>query len=290
MIDLNMCGQIKADGKRCLKKCATGDTMCSCHRSSANRRERKRRADDLWRDARDFLWSDTPPTQFNELSAPTNDAMERGWINELEGAGLILRLEEEWVWFQRERIVPTTQAKTDLQRLAQDNQNVHTKEVSQQTTETQEFLLKTLVPKGQDTLVELESAWYEKDTKKVMKDIRMYYKLLDNDHLYQRVLDGLWAHIQEHPHRSELIERLWEEATESVTKCYHGHMSRLSNVLVGFTEEVKADVPVGEILQQKMSVIAAKDVGVLHKVCEAWFVCEELKVPQEERDAWIEAL
>ena len=290
MIDLNMCGQMKADGKRCLKKCATGDTMCSCHRSSANRRERKRRADVLLRDAVQVLWSDTPPREFTELSAPTNAAMERGWIDQLVAIDVILRLEEEWLWFQRDRVGPTVEPKTELKRLAFDNQNVHTKEVNAQTTETQEFLLKTLVPKGQDTLVELESAWYEKDTKKVMKDIRMYYKLLDNDHLYQRVLDGLWAHIQEHPHRSELIERLWEEATESVTKCYHGHMSRLSNVLVGFTEEVKADIPVGEILQQKIAVIAEKEIPTTHKVGEAWVVFEELHIPMVERDAWIEAL
>jgi hypothetical protein len=66
-------------------------------------------------------------------------------------------------------------------------------------------------------------------------------------------------------------------------------MSRLGNVLVGFTEEVKAEVSLGEILQQRMGAIAAKDVSVLHKVTEAWFAMEELKVPQEERNAWIEA-
>jgi hypothetical protein len=28
---------------------------------------------------------------------------------------------------------------------------------------------------------------------------------------------------------------------------------------------------------------------VEYKVCEAWAVFEELKIPMEERDAWIEA-
>lgn len=289
MIDLNMCGQIKADGKRCLKKCATGDTMCSMHRNVVDRREQRRREDVVWNDVLDLVWLQRGNVTLTELTNIVTDAQDRGWITVEASDRLRLDVREHLRMYHVLHPEEATQT-TDLQRLAQDNQNVHTKEVNEQTTETQEFLLKTLVPKGQDTLVELESAWYEKETKKVMKDIRMYYKLLDNDHLYQRVLDGLWAHIQEHPHRSELIERLWEEATESVTKCYHGHMSRLSNVLVGFTDEVKADVPVGEILQQKIAVIAEKQIPTTHKVGEAWAVFEELHVPMVERDAWIEAL
>lgn len=107
--------------------------------------------------------------------------------------------------------------------------------------------------------------------------------------MYKRMLDGLWARVKAHKERKELTKRLWEEAFESVDKCCQGHLSRLANVLVGFTEEVKAEVPVGEILQQKIAAIAAKDIGVEFKVCEAWTVFEELKVPMEERDAWIEA-
>ena len=287
MIDLNMCGQVKADGKRCLKKRATGDTMCSMHRNVVVRREQRRREDVVWNDVVDLFLLQRGNVTLADLNNIVTDAQDRGWITVEVSDRLRLEVREHLYHVLHPEQATQT---TDLQRLAFDNQNVHTKEVSQQTTETQEFLLKTLVPKGQDTLVEVESAWYEKDTKKVMKDIRMYYKLLDNDHLYQRVLDGLWAHIQEHPHRSELIERLWEEATESVTKCYHGHMSRLSNVLVGFTEEVKADVPVGEILQQKIAVIAEKEIPTTHKVGEAWVVFEELHIPMVERDAWIEAL
>jgi hypothetical protein len=290
MIDLNMCGQEKADGSRCVKKCGTGDTMCKLHRTVADRREQTRRAAILWRDALDMLWGAQPIQQFSQLTVMIDDAFDRGWITQFYSDDLYRQLHQEWMFYRDQRIVPTAQAKTELQRLAMDNQNVHTKEVMKQTSEAQEFLLKTPIPSGQKALQEIETAWTGKDAKKVLKDMTSFYKMSDNDHLYKRLLDGLWARIQVHPEKAELIQRLWEETSEAVGKCYQGHICRLGNVMVGFTEEVKTDMPLGEILQQKMAVIAAKEVDVLHKVCEAWFVCEELKVPQEERAAWIEAL
>jgi hypothetical protein len=175
-----------------------------------------------------------------------------------------------------------------------DNQNVHTKEVNQLTSDSMKFLLETPVPIGQETVAELETAWADKSEKKrVMRDVKTWYHtntcVKTNDYLYKRMLDGLWVRIKAHKERDELTKRLWEEAFESAGKCCQGHLSRLANVLVGFTDEVKAEVPMGEILQQRIAAIAAQDIGVEFKVCEAWAVFEELKVPMEERDAWIEA-
>jgi hypothetical protein len=103
---------------------------------------------------------------------------------------------------------------------------------------------------------------------------------------YRPMLDGLWVLVKGN---KQLIQRLWEEAYESIDLCWLGQLGRLANVMVGFTEEVKPHVPVGEILQQKMSAIAAKDIGLEFNVCEAWAVFEELNIPMEERDVWIQA-
>lgn len=290
MVDLNMCGQEKADGTRCHKQCQNGDTMCRLHRTVATRREQNRRGQMIWTEVLDMLWGAGGRVEdFNAITALADHQLDAGWITQATHDDMIIQLREEWMFYRAERLTPTSNSKTELQRLALDNQNVHTKEVTKQTNDAQEFLLKTSIPKGQKTLSEIEAAWSGKEAKNVLNDIRQYYKLVDGDALYQRMLDGLWARIQAHPEKAELVERLWEETSESVTKCYQGHMSRLGNVMVGFTEEVKSDVPLGEILQQKMSVIAAKDIDVLHKVCEAWFVCEELNVSHEERNAWIDA-
>jgi phosphomevalonate kinase len=240
------------------------------------------------------LWGQGIITDFAQVRTVVEGAFDQGWINQRFHDDLIVQLHREWLWYRNQRVVPAAKATTDLQRLALDAQNVHTKEVSAQTSDAQEYLLKTEVPEGQDTLAELETAWAGKSQrKKVMRDVKNWYDMKEcvkkNDRLYKRMLDGLWARIKVHKEQTELTQRLWEEAFESVDKCCQGHLSRLANVLVGFTEEVKAEVPIGEILQQRIAAIAEKDIGVEYKVCEAWAVFEELKVPMAERDAWIEA-
>lgn len=263
--------------------------MCRLHRTVDDRREQVRRRGWVWGIAIELLWSPTPPTQFNQLSALVDDAVNSGFLSQSYADGLVMTLHEEWVWFQRERILPIVDARTDLERLAKDEQNVHTKEVVTQTRDTYNYLLKTSVPAGQDTLNEMRTAWADKNTKKVMRDVSKYYALEDNEYMYKQMLDGLWARIQTHSEKCELIQRLWEETSESVTKCYQGHVSRLSNVLVGFVDDVKPDVPVGEILQQKIAAISEKSVRIEEKVSMAWGVFEELEIPMDERNAWIEA-
>ena len=293
IVDPTVCGQEKSDGSRCQKKCITGDTMCKLHRTIVDRREQLRRARILWGDALDLLWGPQPIERFNQVSIIIDNAFDQGWINQFYYDDLIQQLHVEWVFYRNQRILPAAKATTDLQRLALDSQNVHTKEVVAQTSDATKFLLNTSVPDNQKTLTEIQVAWSDKNTaqrKKVMRDMKLWYRMEScvetNDYMYKRMLDGLWVHVKGDKER---IQRLWEEAFESVEKCCQGHLSRLANVLVGFTEEVKAEVPVGEILQQKIAAIAAKEIDVEYKVCEAWTVFEELKIPMEERDAWIEA-
>lgn len=294
LANIHICGFEKADGSRCAKQCAEGDTLCKFHRTVTIRREQERRGRLVWTEALDIIWGPELITDFAQVRALVDAAFDGGWINQRIYDNIIFDLHGEWMFYHRERFVVGAGAATGLQRLALDAQNVHTKEVTAQTSEAQEYLLKTELPVGQNTPAELESAWSDKsDKKKVMRDVKTWYGTNDcvkpKDWLYKRMLDGLWARIKVHKERAELTQRLWEESFESVGKCCQGHLSRLANVLVGFTEEVKAEVPVGEILQQRIAAIAEKDIGVEFKVCEAWTVFEELKVPMEERDAWIEA-
>jgi hypothetical protein len=71
--------------------------------------------------------------------------------------------------------------------------------------------------------------------------------------------------------------------------CCDGHINRLVNVMSGFDEQFAPEVPVGERLQQRIGLIAGKDIAVEHKVGEAWAVFEELKIPMDERMPWLEA-
>jgi hypothetical protein len=289
-----ICLAVMSAGRPCSKQSVNGDTLCKLHRTVADRREQARRGQVIWAETIDRLWEGDRITDFAQIRMIPENALHNGWINQHTHDDIILALHDEWMWYRIARIDPTATALTDLQRLALDTQNVHTKEVNAQTTAAQEYLLKTEVPSDQNTLSEMKSAWSaHTGLKKVLRDVTHWYEtdfcVGENDFLYKKVLDGLWTRIKQHKERDELTQRLWEEAVESVGMCCQGHLSRLANVLVGFTEEVKAEVPVGEILQQRIAAIAAEDSRVEYKVCEAWSVFEELNIPMEQRDAWIEA-
>lgn len=292
---VDVCGERKADGSYCQKACAEGDTKCKFHRTVITAREQTARYRQLSDEAFALLWSENPPRSVNELMADATDAFDRGWITEKTYALLTLALHQMWNHYRILRPVPKVPPKSELHRLALDSQNVHTREVNHQTSDAMRFLLETPVPKGQDVAMELMILWLNKKpgASKVLVDISQWYQMAtcvkQGDYLYRRMLDGLWARIDTHKEREELIQRLWEEASESVGLCCQGHLSRLGNVLVGFMDEVKPEVPVGQLLQERMAAIAAKDIPVEQKVKEARTVCEELKVPEAERAAWLEA-
>lgn len=177
----------------------------------------------------------------------------------------------------------------NLSDLARDSQNVHTGPVNNQTNSNTEILLSTPVPSHQQTVEEITSALMKRRKKptKYMEDMVDWY----NKHsLYKQLLDGLWARIKSSPNKKELEKRLTEELREMAGKCTQGHISRLCNVLVGFDEDFKPEISVGEHLQNKMSAIAQKDITLEEKVLEALILMEELGIPAEEQDAWIDAL
>jgi hypothetical protein len=191
------------------------------------------------------------------------------------------------------------QGLNQLQNLALDTQNVHTAQVSAQTRRAMDVLLAIPVPTDQHTTWQLVERYMPRiDTQgpaglKSYTDVLHWYNastcIAPDDHLYKRLLDGCVAYINASPHKSDLWLRLEQEIDESVGMCCMGHLTRLCNAFVGFDDRFAAPVPVGELLQQKMAVIAAKDIETYLKVQEANAVFEELHVPEDQREAWLEA-
>lgn len=175
--------------------------------------------------------------------------------------------------------------------IADDPQNVHRKEVSEQTNKGLDILLNVPVPSNQNVLESLKKL---NVSKSIQQDVRRWYKQSYcrevDDWLYKRALDGLWAYVQTSNYKDELFKRFIEEATDSLQMCCDGHITRLVNVLVGFDERVAPPIPVGELLQQKIAVISAKEISIHEKVMEALICMSELKIPHEEQTSWIEAL
>ena len=188
----------------------------------------------------------------------------------------------------------------ELQRLAQDRQNVHTAAVNRQTKEGEERLLTTPTDGRQVGLrilrVFAARAGTLRDVMHVMNDVNEWYSRTTirepGDRLYGRLLEGLWALIDNQPRhvKDELVLRLWEEMTESVGMCSEGHISRLINVMVGFDDNFKPPVSLGEVLQTKIAGIAAMNIPVTDKLSQARSLMTDLGVPSVEQTAWLEAL
>ena len=198
---------------------------------------------------------------------------------------------------------PPARAGHTLGRLAADAQNVHTSVVTKQTNQAVDKLIAVEVPSTQQTERQITVAWLSfpkppgfNEYLRVATDVNRWFLTntcrTESDNLYRKLLRGLVAMIEKQSGETkvELYKRLWEECREATGMCCEGHISRLCNVLVGFDESFQPPVSLGEILQNKMSAIAAlMDVPTETKIQHANAVFEELGVPVEERVAWLEA-
>jgi hypothetical protein len=247
--------------------------------------------DEVWADILDLIWGiGNPPAVAEDLYQLTEERLLLSPYRETQLVVLRVQIDRELVYYnRRDRVV----LKGDLHRIALDAQSVHTRDVSNQTNEGMKKILEANDNMAESDKDVLSGVYAVLNAEKTCKDVKRWFDTVscreNGDRLYRKCLRGLWALINESAHFDELCKRFVEECKESVGMCCEGHISRLCNVLVGFDDAFVAPVPVGEILQQKIAVIAAKDVSVEHKVGEAWRVFEELKIPMAERMPWLEA-
>ena len=192
----------------------------------------------------------------------------------------------------------------NLQVIAMDRQNVHTRAVSQQTNKGLEVLL-ALQKQRNRTMRAPEwfaSKWLVRSygpwqaVSRTVTDIMQWYNTntcrASGDQLYRHTLDGLYLRISSHSSeevKTELYKRTFEECFESIGLCCDGHISRLCNVLVGFDDAFEPPVPFGEILQNKMAALFALDIPTEEKLTQAIAFFNEYAVSEEERAPWLEA-
>jgi len=194
---------------------------------------------------------------------------------------------------------PTTQAQT-LGAIASDRQNVHTRAVTYQTNEGMKKILAAQVPYEAFTLTKV-LRWFVAIYKfrkmsvflTMMQDMATWYDQetcrADGDWLYRKVLDGVCVLIEQSEHKDALIMRLYEEAKEANGLCCDGHITRLINVFVGFDTIFETPISKNEMIQNRMSAIAMREDSVEAKILAANAEFDELGVPKEERQEWLEA-
>jgi hypothetical protein len=188
----------------------------------------------------------------------------------------------------------------NLGKIATDRQSVHAVSVTKNTNDGIFILEKQLVPIGQKTLAEIEKEWlkvyHDTKVKKVIADMKDWgsrKQVMDKmSNKYKSVLRGLWAKIKtfDSELKSELTKRLWEECTEALGMCADGHVGRLINVLIGFDEQFKNSVSPKEYFQNNISLIAKSGVPMAFKLEQAKRLMDDIEMPEEERQVWLEAL
>lgn len=186
-------------------------------------------------------------------------------------------------------------------QIARDEQNVHTREVTEQHNKNMAVLLSTPVPPGQQTIENIKIIWTAMYTKtpvdeRVYADMQKWYDTQTcrtaGDWLYRRTLDHLYARIikvENTSIRRELFKRLQQECAESYRMCCDGHLNRLTNVMVGFDDAFQQAVPKGLILQEKMAKIAQIE-NPEERMTTAKALMTELQVGPEEAEAWLDAI
>ena len=202
-----------------------------------------------------------------------------------------------WVRHWRTIYVGKINAPVDLRDIVNDRQNIHTGPVEKKTIEGITLLESQNVPANQKTLAEIKATWLLMKTPELVERIigdMLLWGSRENvmhktENKYKKVLRGLWAKIKtyEGDIRDELIQRLWEECSEAYGKCADGHVGRLVNVLSGF-ENIKVK-PTMEYFQGKIALIAALDETLEVKTEKAIQLMDEMEMPKEQRQAWLDA-
>lgn len=191
--------------------------------------------------------------------------------------------------------------KNELQKLTDDEQNVHTRVVNRQTKKYMDIIKMIDVPKEQRTPDEIITVWLSdcqipwSKVQPVFNDMVTWGRtgtiFSKDDYLYRKVIRSLWTLIKTHTGDvyKELVKRLWEECLDSVGVCGQGHISRLANVLVGFDSRFISPQSVMEKFQQQISEISEKDIGIEEKISEATTIMDQIEMPPEERQPWLDA-
>jgi hypothetical protein len=200
----------------------------------------------------------------------------------------------------------------DLGDISKDGQSIHVREVEKTTHDGIHVLSNLEVPKGQQTLTEIYSAFQSTvfvneyavnpqsvklKLKRVVNDMRDWASrdkvMSTTENVYKNVLRGLWVKIKSYEQeiRDELVKRLWEECFESLDMCADGHVGRLINVLIGFDDDFKSKISPMEYFQNNMALISQNALAPMaFKVEHARKLMDEIGMPEEQRGAWIEAL
>uniref|UniRef100_A0A6C0CHX2 Uncharacterized protein n=1 Tax=viral metagenome TaxID=1070528 RepID=A0A6C0CHX2_9ZZZZ len=187
-----------------------------------------------------------------------------------------------------------------LARLANDNQNVHTQLVVEQTKKNVQEILKIPVPEI--------FKWQRNKLSMTYKTIVMFCHLSPKSAwqfssmycsdatiydlepgIFGKVVDGVWQFIKNSPDRVDLKKILSAELRDNIGMCAQGNLSRMCNVLQGYMDGIGQKESVSEILGREFPKLMELENPVEREARGA-AILRENAVPEGEWENWLEPL
>jgi len=156
----------------------------------------------------------------------------------------------EWRETVRVPVQPTSvnNDSFSLKNISNDKQNVHHSQINEHIKKVVIQLCKDYPQRAQNSLwanylnlLEGCKTWNNKNEKSIqfIKDSDVSFGI---GITLADLFLSLMTYIQLHKHKNELLDRLNEELADMSGTCSTGHMSRLVNVIQGFTERYKIEL------------------------------------------------
>ena len=188
----------------------------------------------------------------------------------------------------------------ELARIANDNQNVHTTLVVEQTKKNVQEILKIPVPEIFKWQRNRLSMTYKTiimfchlSPKAVWQFSSMYcsdatiYDLEPG--IFGKVVDGVWQFIRSSPDKADLKKILAAELRDNIGMCAQGNLSRMCNVLQGYLEGIGQKESVAEILGREFPKLMEVE-NETERVYMGTELLRNNNVPDDQWEAWLEPL
>ena len=187
-----------------------------------------------------------------------------------------------------------------LARIANDNQNVHTQLVVEQTKKNVQEILKIPVPEIY--------RWQTKRLSMTYKTIIMFCHLSPKSAwqfssmycsdatiydlepgIFGKVVDGVWQFISKSPDKQDLKKILTSELRDNIGMCAQGNLSRMCNVLQGYLEGIEQKESTNVILGREFPKLMEIE-SVSERLDKGRLILSNNNVPEDQWETWLEPL
>ena len=153
-----------------------------------------------------------------------------------------------------------------------DSQNVHSSKLNDSVLEACVYLMEIEQPNGfnpEEVLCNLceISPNHHEIISQVLERIQIdtsRFKCGENMFSLYDVFSSLWSYIKKHEYCADLYKRLIEEMTSMTKYCTTGHLSRLINVLQGYTDDKKLSIVISDEQQIKAVIYNYLDTEMMN--------------------------